>query len=60
MTTRPSTGRLVVTKITPLAPRTPNMASEEGSFNTSIDSMSSGFRKLMLSLNRPSTTYSGL
>ena len=31
-----------------------------GSIRISMDSMSSGFRKLMLSLNNPSTMYSGL
>ena len=45
--------------ITPLAPRTPKIANEEGSFNTSIDSISLGLIKLILSVNIPSTTYNG-
>ena len=36
----PSFAFLVVTSITPLAPLTPNMAREDGSFNSSMDSMS--------------------
>ena len=52
----PSFAFLVVMIITPLAPRTPKMASDDGSFSISMDSMSCGFRKLMLSLNSPSTT----
>ena len=51
---------LVVMIMTPFAPRTPKMASDDGSFRISIDSISSGLRKLMLSLNNPSTTYNGL
>ena len=45
--------------ITPFAPRTPKMANEEGSLRTSIDSISAGFKKLILSLKIPSTTYRG-
>ena len=56
----PSLAFFVVIMMTPLAPRTPKMASEDGSFRISMDSISCGFRKLMLSLNRPSTTYRGL
>ena len=56
----PSFAFLVVIMITPFAPRTPNMANEDGSFNTSIDSISSGLRKLILSLKSPSTIYKGL
>ena len=56
----PSLAFLVVMIITPLAPRTPKIASEDGSFRISMDSISSGLRKLMLSLNSPSTIYKGL
>ena len=56
----PSLAFLVVMMMTPFAPRTPKMASDDGSFRISIDSISSGLRKLMLSLNNPSTTYNGL
>ena len=56
----PSFARLVVTMITPFAPRTPKIAREDGSFRISIDSISEGFRKLILSLKRPSTIYKGV
>ena len=56
----PSFAFLVVMMITPFAPRTPKMARDDGSFRISIDSISSGLRKLILSLNKPSTMYSGL
>ena len=56
----PSLAFFVVMMMTPFAPRTPKIARDDGSFRISIDSMSSGFRKLMLSLNNPSTMYSGL
>ena len=56
----PSLAFLVVMMMTPFAPRTPKIASDDGSFRISIDSMSSGLRKLILSLNSPSTTYNGL
>ena len=56
----PSFAFLVVIMITPFAPRTPKIANDDGSFRISIDSISSGFRKLMLSLKSPSTMYKGL
>ncbi|MNQ72167.1 hypothetical protein D3C85_868640 [compost metagenome] len=55
----PSFAFLEVIIITPLAPRTPKIANDDGSFKTSIDSISLGLIKLILSVNIPSTTYSG-
>ena len=52
----PSVPCLVVTIITPLAPREPYMAVADASFSTSIDSMSCVLRKEMSSINIPSTT----
>ena len=57
--TLPDSPLLVVTMITPFAPLTPKIASDDGSFRTSIDSISDGFTKLILSLKIPSTIYNG-
>ncbi len=51
---------LVVTRITPFAPRAPYIAADEASLSTSIDSISFGFKNWKLDITTPSTTYSGL
>src|SRR5690606_33245974 len=61
--------RLVVTKITPLAPRAPYIAVEEASLSTSMEAISLGFIKSIGVLPlvnpvafrmTPSITYKGL
>ena len=50
--------RRVVTRITPLAPRTPNTAVDEASFNIETFSISLG-SKSVKSLSTPSTKTNG-
>ena len=57
-------GRIVVIRMTPLAPRTPYNAGSTGSFSTTIDSMSYGEMPRSAppgpaSIGVPSSTYSG-
>ena len=54
----PSSPRFVVTKMTPLAPRTPNTAVAEASFNTVTFSISLGSRRKK-ERSTPSTMMSG-
>ena len=58
ITALPPSPRLVVIKITPLAPRTPNTAVADASFNTEIDAtelMSTEF----IGRSTPSTSTNG-
>ena len=52
-------GFLVVTRITPLAPREPYTAVAEASFNTSMEAMSAGFNDWREPPMNPSITTSG-
>src|SRR5690606_1869890 len=54
----PALPRLVVMRITPLAPLTPYTAVADASFNTDIDSISLGSR-LLRSRSTPSTSIKG-
>ena len=52
-------GFLVVTRITPLAPREPYTAVAEASFNTSMEAISAGFNDWREPPMNPSITTSG-
>ena len=55
----PALGFMVVINTTPFAPLEPYMDVDAASFNISMDFTSEGFKKLMLSIYIPSTTYNG-